>query len=207
MTAETRLGMAWQVLISQVVISKKLVYCDTGIIVAIIMGAADPFFDDAVRFLEVVRSSDMRLVISNLALAEAVDVIRKRIKERRKCTDESGRECEAVEAEVAAAEATLADFIDELKGDKKVVILEEETTVRIDFVHLHKKLRDYKGTTPQARKGNRYRHVGIGPVDWIHIALARLVNAWAICTTDKAFAQIGGDKQYGRMEVIILQPR
>lgn len=207
MTTETRPDMAWQILISQVAISKKLLYCDTGIIVAIVMGAVDPFFGDAVRLLEVVRSNGMRLVISNLALAEAVDVLRKRIKERCKCTDESGRECEAVEAEVAAAEATLADFIDELKGDKKVVILEEETTVQMDFVHLYKKLLGYKGATPQVRKGKRYRHVGIGPVDWIHIALARLVNAWAICTTDKAFAQISGDRQYGGMEVIILRPR
>lgn len=207
MTAETRPDMAWQVLISQVAISRKLVYCDTGIIVAIVMGATDPFFDDAVRFLEVIRSRGMRLVISNLALAEAIDVIRKRIKEGRKCTDESGRECEAVESEVAAAESMLADFIDELKGGKKVVVLDEESTVQMDFVHLYKKLLDYKGTTPQARRGRRYRHVGIGPVDWIHIALAHLANAWAICTTDKAFAQIGGDRQYGGMEVIILRPR
>ena len=184
-----------------------MVYCDTGIIVAIVMGAADPFFGDAVRFLETVKSGGMRLVISNLALAEAIDVMRKRIKERHKCTDESGREREAVDAEVASATAGLANFVDELKANKEAVVLEEEATVRLDFAHLYKKMLRYKGETPQVRRGGRYRHKGIGPIDWMHIALARLVNAWAICTTDKAFVQISGDKEYGGVEVVVLLPR
>lgn len=207
MTEKINFDRILEILADATMGSKLSVYCDTGPVVSIIMGEVDPFFDDAVRFFNAVKSSGARLVISSLLLSEAVDVMRKRIKERHKCTDVSGRERESIEVEVAMATAELADFIDELKCDKKVDILEEEFTVHPDLAQLYEKLLECAGRTPQARKGNRYRHVGIGPVDWIHIALAHLVGALAICTTDKAFAQISGDKQYGGMEIITLQPR
>ena len=47
------------------------------------MEAVEAFLGGAVHFLEAAKSRGMRLVISNLALAEAVDVMRKRIKEGR----------------------------------------------------------------------------------------------------------------------------
>ena len=43
-------------------------YCDTGLIVAAVMGPADPFFDDAARFLKAAELGGVRLVISSLAL-------------------------------------------------------------------------------------------------------------------------------------------
>lgn len=207
MTAEPSFGRAWQTLADKAAGEDVSVYCDTGPIVAIIMGEADPFFDDAVRFFNAVKASGVRLVISSLVLSEAADVMRKRIKANHRCTDESGGEREAVDAEVAAATVTLANFIDELKCDKKVDILEEEYAAQPDLAHLYEKMLEHTGKTPQARKGNTYRHVGIGPIDWIHIALAYLVGAVGICTTDKAFGQVGDDGQYGGMEIVTLRPR
>ena len=186
---------------------ERSAYCDTGLIVAAVMGRVDPFFDDAVRFLNEARSSGVRLIISSITLAEAADVIRRRVKASRRCTDESGRECEEIEAKAAAYVERISDFIDYLKHNKMVGILEEEITVDLDFEHLYKMMLKYAGRTPQARRGNTYRHEGIGPIDWIHIALALLAGVQSICTNDKAIAQIKGDKRYGGIEIIMLRPR
>ena len=83
MTAGPNPGKAWPVLTSPAVSRKRWTYCDTGIIVAIEMEVVEPFLGGAVHFLEAAKSRGMRLVISNLALAEAVDVMRKGIKEGR----------------------------------------------------------------------------------------------------------------------------
>ena len=186
---------------------KRLVYCDTGIIVAIVMGEVDPFFDEAVRFLETVKSSGIRLVISNLTLAEAVDVIRKRIKANYRCTDDSGKEREAVDAAAAVAVRDLGRFINGLKADRMADMYEDITKARPDIARIYEKILDSQGKTPQARRGNTYRHEGIGPIDWLHIALARLAGARAICTTDKALMQVCGDKRCGGMEIILLRPQ
>ena len=182
-------------------------YCDTGLIVAAVMGPADPFFDEVARFLGAARLGGVRLVISNLGISEAADVILRRTKAGRRCTDESGREREAVDAEAAAAVEGLVAFIDELKAGKRADILEEKIRVRPNFSSLYKNILEYRGRTPQARKGDTYRHEGVGPIDWIHIALARLAGVPAICTTDRALAQISGEEQYGGLEVVVLRPR
>lgn len=182
-------------------------YCDTGLIVAAVMGPTDPFFDEATRFLKEAELGGVRLVISRLVLSEATDVILKRTKAGHRCTDEGGRERKAVDAEAAEAVERLSCFVDKLKADRRASILEEEDVVIPDFAHLHRKMLEYLGRTPQARKGDTYRHEGIGAIDWIHIALAYLAGAWAICTTDKAMAQISGDVLYGDIEIIVLRPR
>ena len=182
-------------------------YCDAGPIVAAVMGPADPFFDAAMRFFKEAEIGGVRLIISSLALSEAVDVIRKRTKAGHRCADEGGGEREAVDADAAAAVKRLARFIYNLKADKRADILEEKVSGSMDFAHLYEMMLRYQGRTPQARKGDTYRHEGIGPIDWIHMALARLAGARAICTTDKAMAQIAGDKIYGGIEVVVLRPR
>ena len=106
------------------------VYCDTGPIVAAVMGPADPFFDDAMRFFKAAELGGMRLIISSLALAEAVDVILKRTKAGHRCADESGREREAVDSDAAAAVRNLVYFIYDLKANKRAGILEEEVEGR-----------------------------------------------------------------------------
>ena len=184
-----------------------MVYADTGFIVAIVMGAIDPFFDDAVRFLEAVKSSGARLVISNLALAEAVDVIRKRIKANTRCKDVSGREREAVDGEAAKAVRDVRRVINTLRTDKMADMYGDITSEQPDLATLYKSMLGLEGRTPQARKGNTYRHEGLGPIDLVHIGMAQLAGARVICTTDKAFAQIVDDKRYGGMEIIILRPR
>ena len=183
-------------------------YCDTGPIVAAVMGPGDPFFDDAMRFFKAAELGGVRLIASSLTLSEAVDVIRKRTKASRRCTDDGGGECKGVDAAAAAAAVDkLVDFIDELKARNRVDIPEEKVAARPDFARLHGKTLEHGGRTPQARKGDTYRHEWIGPIDWIHIALARLAGARAICTTDRAMGQIAGDKMYGDIEVVALRPR
>ena len=183
------------------------VYCDTGPIVAAVMGPADPFFDDAMRFFRAAELGGMRLIISSLALSEAVDVILKRTKAGHRCADESGREREVVDSDAAAAVRNLVYFIYDLKANKRAGILEEEAEVRPDFAHLYRMMLRHQGRTPQARKGDTYRHVGMGPIDWLHMALARLAGVRAICTTDRAMGQISGNKMYGSIEVVVLRPR
>ena len=207
MTAKPEPDTAGRVPAGQAGSRAKSLYCDTGMIVALVMGPVDPFFDDAVRILNEAMLGNIRLVISSLALSEAADVIRKRIKASCRCTDASGREREAVDAKAVAAVKDLARFIRVLKANKMVDILENITKKRPDFVHLLEKLLEYDGRTPQARRGNTYRHEGIGPIDWIHIVLAYLAGAQAICTNDRALEQIRGDKQYGGLEIVMLRPR
>ena len=183
------------------------VYCDAGPIVAIVMGETDLFFNDAVRFFNAVKSSGVRLVISSLVLAEVADVIRKRVKANHRCTDESGREREVVDAEVAVAVKGIRRFVNALKLDKMVDMYEATTKTHPDISRLYEMMLENQGRTPQARRGNTYRHVGMGPVDLMHAEMARLAGARAICTTDKAFAQIGDSKQYSGIRIIILRAR
>ena len=207
MTAEPNPDRTWHVLASLTGGSGRLVYADTGFVVAIVMGAIDSFFDDAMRFLEAVKSSGARLVISSLALAEAVDVIRKRVKAGHKCADESDGERKVVHAEAARAVRDIDHFITVLVADKMADMYGDITSEQPDLATLYKSMLDLEGRTPQARKGNTYRHEGLGPIDLVHIGMAQLAGARVICTTDKAFAQIGSDKRYGGMEIIILRPR
>ena len=182
-------------------------YCDTGLIVAAVLGPADPFYVDAMRFFRDAELGGVRLVISSLALSEAADVILKRTKAAHRCTDEGGREREAVDARAAAAVKELINFVNELKASKRAEILGGSDKLRPNFTRLYEKMLKHRGRTPQARKGDTYRHEGIGAIDWIHIELAYLAGARAICTTDKAMAQIAGDGRYGRMEIVVLRPR
>lgn len=207
MTTEPEPDTAGRALARQASGDPKSVYGDTGLIVAIVMGAVDPFFDDAMRILNEAMRGNIRLVISSLVLSEAADVIRRRIKASHRCTDESGKEREAVDAEADAAVKDLVRFVNVLKATKMADMLEGITEGRLNLAHLRRKMFEYEGRTPQAHRGNTYRHEGIGPIDWIHIALAYLAGAQAICTNDKAIEQIKNDKQYGGLEIIMLRPR
>ena len=183
-------------------------YCDTGPIVAAATGPADPFFDDAMRLSRAAELGGVRLIISSLALSEAADVILKRTKAGLRCAGESGRERGAVDADAAAAATkNLAYFVYDLKANKGAGILEEEADARPDFAHLYGMMLGHQGRAPQARKGDTCRHVGLGPIDWMHMALARLAGVRATCTTDGAMGQIAGDKMHGDIEVVVLRPR
>ena len=171
------------------------------------MGPDDPFFENATRFLNEAKAGRTRLVISSLPVSEAADVIRRSIKAGCRCANESGRERKAVDAKAAAAVKDLVRFIDILKASKITDVLEDIAEAQPDLVRLHQKLLGDHGHTPQARRGGTYRHEGIGPIDWIRIALARLAGAQAICTSDGTLAQIGGDEEYGCPETIVLRPR
>ena len=114
---------------------------------------------------------------------------------------------QGVDAEAEAAARDVIRFVNDLVTDRLAEMYEDITTALPDLERLHKMMLEYRGRTPQARRGNTYRHEGIGPIDWIHIALALLAGAQAICTNDKAIAQIRGDKRYGGMEIIMLRPR
>ena len=184
-----------------------MAYCDKGPIVAAVTGAADPFFDDAVRFLSAAKLDNMRLAVSTMTLSEEAGVIRKRVKAGRRCTGESGRKRDEVDAEASATVDDRDRFIDDPKANRMLDMVDDITKERPDLVHLHEMRLKYKGPTPQARRGNTYRHEGIGPIDWIHIAQARLARARAICATDKALAQIGDCEECGCLEVIIIHPR
>lgn len=52
------------------------------------------------------------------------------------------------------------------------------------------------------RRGRRCRHIGVGPFDMAHFALALGARAEAICTTDAAFADIAGsDGVFGHIRI------
>ena len=55
------------------------------------------------------------------------------------------------------------------------------------------------------RRGRRCRHVGVGPFDRAHFALALGARAEAICTTDAAFADIAGsDGTFGHTKIHLM---
>ena len=55
MTAKPVPDTAGRVPAGQSASRTKSLYCDTGTIVALVMGPVDPFFDDAMRFLSAAR--------------------------------------------------------------------------------------------------------------------------------------------------------
>ena len=61
---------------------------------------------------------------------------------------------------------------------------------------------EHEGRTAPGVGGQRCRHVGVGPFDWAHFALALGARAEAICTTDAAFADIAGsDDMFGHIKI------
>ena len=138
------------------------------------------------------------MITSVFAVMEAIGVIRTRTTEANRCRSGSDDERRAIDGIVRKAVASLLDHIDDLanQGLLSVMKLDEWSP---DFAAMRGKMLEHPGFTVPGPAGHICRHRGIGPPDWLHIAIARDAGAAVICTTGKALADIAGsDDEFGR---------
>ena len=142
-----------------------------------------------------------KMITSLLAVMEAVAAVRKKAARSHKCKLESAEELAGAEADVLSMAGGIAEFVDEVvdSGFLEIIGLKGRSP---DLELLYGKVLEHAGRVMPVAKGNRFRYRGIGSCDWLHFWLALVFGAAAICTADKAFADIPGrDKEFGGIAV------
>ena len=168
---------------------------------ALYLGMADRHYAGVVAALAAARQNGWIAVTSWFAVMEAAGVVRKRITEGHRYRSGSGEEREAVDRIVRGAVDELLDLVDSMKTEERLRIVELDGWFPAPSRILSKML-EHAGFTVPGRAGQICRYRGIGLLDWLHIMFARAANATAICTTDKAFADIAGnDGEFGPVQI------
>ena len=180
---------------------RPAVYLDTGVLVALVLGASDMHYNGAVRVYDAIVRSGCRPVTSLLAIMEMVNVVRRRTAASYKCRPGRGEDQEAADARVRRAVARALDLINTMTNDGILTIMKTAGwSPGLDF--LLGKMLEHPGRIVSGTRSRTCRHRGVGPYDWFHYALALLAGASVICTTDAALADVAGsDAQFGRIQI------
>ena len=180
---------------------RRVVYLDSGPLVALALGADDMHYGGAVRACEAAVRSGCRLVTSLLAIMEMVNVLRRRMAASCKCRPGRGEDQEAADARVRRAVERALVLVMNMKRSGALEIMETAGwSPDLDF--LLGKMLEHPGRIVSGMRSRTCRHRGVGPYDWFHYALALLAGASVICTTDAALADVAGsDAQFGRIQV------
>lgn len=177
------------------------VYLDSGVIAAFAL-IFDMHHLDAYRVLDAARRSGCRIITSRLAIMESIGVVRRRTAETHKRRSGSGGELAGMEAHVREAVSNMFRLLQGLEdaGILSVVEIDDRT---LDLALLQRKVVEHVGRIRvPAANGKRFRHIGIGACDWLHIWIAKCIGADVICTNDAAFAEIvGNDDEFGHIRV------
>ena len=176
------------------------VYLDSSMLVAL-FDPDDMHHVDAVRVFRTMVRRGHKMITSLLAVMEAVAAVRKKAARSHKCKSESAEELAGAEADVLSMAGGMAEFVDEVvdSGFLKIIGLKGRSP---DLELLYGKVLKHAGSVVPVAKGNRFRYRGIGSCDWLHFWLALVFGAAAICTADKAFADIPGrDEEFGGIAV------
>ena len=178
-----------------------VVYLDSGVLVALALGPSDMHYDGAVRACHAAVRNGCQLVTSLLAIMEMINVVRRRTAASYKCRPGCGEDQEAAEARVRRAVARALVLVINMKSDGVLAIM-KATGWSPDLDFLLGKMLEHPGRIVSGMRSRTCRHRGVGPYDWFHYALALLVGASVICTTDAALANVAGsDAQFGGIQV------
>ena len=181
--------------------ARTKMYLDSGVIAAFAL-----FFDmhhlGAYRMLDTARKCGCEIITSRLAIMEAVGVVRRRTAEAHRRRSGSGFDLAGVEAHMREAVLDMFKLMRSLEdaGILKVVEIDNRT---LDLALLQRKVVEHVGRViVPAADGKRFRHIGIGACDWLHIWIAKCIGADVICTNDAAFAEIVcNDGEFGHIQV------
>ena len=169
-----------------------IAFLDAGVLVALYLGIADRHYAGVVAALAAAQKNGWILITSRFAVMEAVGVIRRRITEDHRYRSGSDRERVEVDRGVRWAINDFLDLVDTMKIQRRLRVVEIEGWFPSASA-VHAKMMEHAGYTVPGRAGRICRYRGIGLFDWVHIMFARAARADAICTTDKAFADVAGN--------------
>lgn len=176
-----------------------IAFLDAGVLVALYLGVADRQYAGVVAALAAAQNNGWILITSRFAVMEAVGVIRRRITEDHRYRSGSDREREEVDKIVRGAINDFLDLVGSMKDQSILRVVEIEGRLP-NPAAVHAKMMEHAGYTVPGRTGRICRYRGIGIFDWVHIMFARAARADAICTTDKAFADVAGnDAEFGHI--------
>ena len=105
---------------------EEIAFYDTGMIVALARGPADPHYEGVARLDAFARRNKWRVITSPLAIMEAVDVVRKRTATSHRYRSGSGKERAAVDAEVRLAAADLHEIVTDMTIQGRLVTVDHE---------------------------------------------------------------------------------
>ena len=177
------------------------VYLDSGVIAAFAL-IFDMHHLGAYRMLDAARKCGCEIVTSRLAIMEAVGVVRRRTAEAHKRRSGGGSEAAGMEAHIHEAVSRMFKLVHSLENAGILKVVEIDNRM-LDLALLQRKVVEHVGRIRvPAANGKRFRHIGIGACDWLHIWIAKCIGADVICTNDAAFVEIvGNDDEFGHIQV------
>ncbi len=181
--------------------NRPIAYLDSGALMALAI-PADMHHDDAVRVCNAaVRRGGYRLVTSHLAVMEAIAVVRKRVTTSHRLRSGTEEERAGVDADAGRATDDMLKRVDDMANSGFLRIVELEDWAP-DLAFLRGKVHMHAGRAVRIAGGRIYRYRGIGSCDWLHFAIAKIIGASVICTTDAAWADIeGNDEEFGHIRI------
>ena len=176
------------------------VYLDSSMLVAL-LDPDDMHHVDAIRVFRAMAKMGYKMIISLLAVTEAVAAVRKKAARSHKCKSKSAEELAGAEAHMHSMAGGMAKFAYHMVKEAMLVIM-DSGGLSPDLELLYGKVLKHTGRVMPVAKGNRFRYRGVGSCDWLHFWLALVFGATIICTADKAFADIPGrDDEFGGIAV------
>ena len=201
----------------------RVVY-DTNVWVSCMLGEEDRFYHSCKPLIEDIEQDRCVAVVSYLIIMESIYAIRRRLTERFRW---DGADASAKEALVEERSKKFIDFITELSGRKKIMIVMPEESVAKHHSAILKKLRSLSGyvklefyckecreqypihgSTSACRvcgsniRDRRYKYRGLGHADIEHAYLAVHSRASKLYSTDKGFTALADDPDFASVDFV-----
>ncbi len=196
-----------------------IAYMDAGIWVAYGLGGDDKHYDKAKEIVEKVVRGELVAIVSLLSLLETMDVIRKRTVQQisnhtivsldQKNDDERKKLIKKIserkystlyECILKAAQSgqmVLVDFKDTDVGD---ILIDSSRVIWEKFGNIP----SFYNCSACRKPYRHYDYKGLGPIDVMHILLAKKVGCNYFYTTDHGFEHLLTDPNFASIQIKII---
>ena len=184
---------------------EEAAFYDSGMIVALARGRADPHYEGVARLDAFAEQNDWSVITSPLAVMESVSVVRRRAAMSHKYRSGGDGEMAAVDAKVRRAADNLRRSMSDMASRRRFRIVDHGSRP-LNFALLEAKMWEHPGYAVPGARGQPCRHRGVGPHDWLHFESAARAGASIICTTDAALADVeGNDAEFGHIRILLAK--
>lgn len=179
----------------------NLVYYDTNIWAAWILGESDLFSTQAQTLIEGVTSGKNVAAVSDLVLLETIHVIRKKVARNSQYTGDSPEDHAAVQNKINAITQDFIGRIREMARKKQVLIIRPKLRAADHHARVLAKFEKYFGHTRTISRGSakEYRYKGLGHTDFEHAFLAHSYGVKEFYSADKSFEDLKNDPDFAGM--------
>lgn len=186
--------------------TKNLVYYDTNIWVAWMVGESDKFYPQAKELIDRITSGRNVAVVPDLILLEGIHAIRKRVTTTSPYTGSAPEDYAAIRRKIDAITEDFVCTVGKMSKAGQVLAINPNLDVANHHARVLSKLRGYSGSLHTARGQNRYRYGGLGHADFEHAFLALFYNVPEFHTADRSFEDLKDDPDFSGMRFNIVKP-